>query len=203
MTPTRTAKAKDAILTAADELIRREGFARLTTKQIARAAGISEASIYYHYADKLDLVQAVLATHLARLLPVTRSLPERAGSGTVAANLEAVATALVSFYQHVIPVAAAAQTDAELLARFRRQLADSGQGPHRGVEVVADYLRAEQRLGRVSAAADPDAAAMLLVGACHQVAFESHLLGTPPPPSADPAALVAALLGLGGLTPQS
>ena len=68
-----------------------------------------------------------------------------------------------------------AQTDAELSRRFRGRLAAQGRGPQRGTKVVAGYLTAEQALGRVDPPADPQAAAVLLTGACHQIAFEDQL----------------------------
>jgi AefR-like transcriptional repressor, C-terminal domain len=44
-------------------------------------------------------------------------------------------------------------------------------GPHRPVAAVKEYLRAEQRRGRIAAGADCAGAAALLVGACFQYAF--------------------------------
>ena len=87
------------------------------------------------------------------------------------------------------------QTDAELSRRFRDKLAAQNRGPQRGTEVVAEYLVAEQALGRVRPDADPHAAAVLLTGACHQIAFEEQLLGPGHPAShAAATALVDTLL---------
>jgi hypothetical protein len=46
-----------------------------------------------------------------------------------------------------------------------------GMGPHKPIEGLAAYLRAEQRHGRIGADADPVAAASLLLGACVQRSF--------------------------------
>ena len=193
--------AKNDILAAADQLRRDRGFGAVTTKEIARAAEVSEASIYYHFGDKLDLMHAVLEAHLPALLEVTRALPGRAGTSTVTANLATAASSLISFYRAIQPVIAAVQTDAELSRRFRDRLAAQGRGPQRGTEVIAEYLTAEQALGRVSPSADPQAAAVLLTGACHQIAIVDQLLGPGHAVShPDAASLVTTLLA--GLIPH-
>ena len=46
-----------------------------------------------------------------------------------------------------------------------------GTGPHKPVEALAGYLRAELAAGRVRPGADPEAAAALLLGACSQRAI--------------------------------
>ena len=140
--------AKNDILAAADQLLRDRGFGAVTTKEIARAAEVSEASIYYHFGDKLDLMHAVLEAHLPTLLEVTRALPGRAGTSTVTANLATAASSLISFYRAIQPVIAAVQTDAELSRRFRDRLAAQGRDPQRGSKAVAEYLTAERALGR-------------------------------------------------------
>ena len=48
------------IIEAADTLIREHGIAGATTREIARAAGCAEGSIYVHFEDKIDLVIAVI-----------------------------------------------------------------------------------------------------------------------------------------------
>jgi AcrR family transcriptional regulator len=71
-------------------------------------------------------------------------------------------------------------------------------------EALTHYLRAEQRLGRIDAAADVDAATQLIVGAIHGQVLPRVLVtpGEPisPPPGAG-ARLAAAAVG--GLAPRS
>ena len=49
-----------ALLRAAVELFSKRGFAGTTTKQIADAAGVSEALLFQHYATKHDLYTAII-----------------------------------------------------------------------------------------------------------------------------------------------
>jgi deoxyxylulose-5-phosphate synthase len=52
------------------------------------------------------------------------------------------------------------------------------QYPHHVSETVANYIAAEQDLGRVRADVDPGTAADLLLGACFQHAFLSRFADT-------------------------
>jgi len=47
------------ILRAAEQLFASEGYASVTMKQIARAAGIAPATVYLHFARKSSIVQAL------------------------------------------------------------------------------------------------------------------------------------------------
>jgi hypothetical protein len=55
-------------------------------------------------------------------------------------------------------------------------------------------VRAEQQLGRVSADADPNTVAALLMGACFQQGFLRYFSDGPDFPMADAATLVRGLL---------
>ena len=56
---------RDAIFAAAAEAFSARGFDGVTVDDIARAAGVNKAMIYYHYADKLALYRGVVAEMLA------------------------------------------------------------------------------------------------------------------------------------------
>jgi AcrR family transcriptional regulator len=168
---------RERILEAAARLMSTRGLAATTTKEIAREAGFSEAALYKHFRDKEDLFLCVLSTRLPPLITLLDELPERVGRGTVATNLEEVARAAVAFYDRSVPMAASLFADPELLARHRERLQESGAGPQRPYEGVAAYLKAEQRLGRLSPAVRPAVAAGLLLGACFQRAFLRSFLG--------------------------
>lgn len=75
---------KAAIIVAAMELFARKGFSGTTTKDLARAAGVSEALIFSHFPSKEDLyknvqylcleAQSAAEEGLASLMPGTRAL---------------------------------------------------------------------------------------------------------------------------------
>ena len=49
---------RDAVLTAAERVVRRDGAARLTIEAVAAEAGISKASVLYDYKTKQALIKA-------------------------------------------------------------------------------------------------------------------------------------------------
>jgi hypothetical protein len=71
-------------------------------------------------------------------------------------------------------------------------------------DMLTAYLRAEQRLGRIDAAADVEAAATLLVGAMHGQILPRMLFGPPGHPVTTPPGLPARLAGaiLSGIAPR-
>ncbi|GAA2795839.1 MULTISPECIES: TetR/AcrR family transcriptional regulator [Kitasatospora] len=166
---TGAARTRARVLDAAAHLIATVGLTRTTTKEIARAAGCSEAALYKHFRDKEEIFVRVLRERAPRLADAVAELPGRAGHGSVEEHLAAVVRVAVPFYRQSFPMAGSLFASPELLAAHRRKLGDAG--PHHVSSHLADYLRAEQRLGRVSAGTDPDAAAMLLIGACFHRAF--------------------------------
>ncbi|MBV9241794.1 MAG: TetR/AcrR family transcriptional regulator [Acidobacteria bacterium] len=52
---------REQILKTAIDLFARKGFAGTTTKEIARAAGVSEAMVFRHFAKKSDIYDAILS----------------------------------------------------------------------------------------------------------------------------------------------
>jgi AcrR family transcriptional regulator len=50
---------REAITSAAAALFARQGFAETSTADIAKAAGISTGSLFYHYADKAAIFRAI------------------------------------------------------------------------------------------------------------------------------------------------
>jgi hypothetical protein len=69
----------------------------------------------------------------------------------------------------------------QLLAAHRDRLRELGVGgPRAPEEMLTRYLRAEQGRGRLTASADPEAMAQLLLGACFQQAFLADYSGVRP-----------------------
>lgn len=52
---------RDEILDASAELFTTDGFAATTTRRIAESVGIQQASLYYHFKTKDDILDALLA----------------------------------------------------------------------------------------------------------------------------------------------
>lgn len=163
---------RERMVDAAAHVMRSRGLAHATTKEIARAAGFSEAALYKHFASKTSLCLAVLQERTpGGLVAVLDGLAERAGERPVRDELLALAAAAVEHYTATFPMLGSVFSDPALLGAHREALRDLGSGPQVPREVVGAYLAREQELGRVAAAADPYAAADLLLGACLQHGF--------------------------------
>jgi AcrR family transcriptional regulator len=174
------AQTRDLILDAALRVIQERGLSKATTKEIAKAAGFSEAALYRHFADKSEIFLGVLQERTPGFRPLHQALAATADSGTVEENLVAIAVAATAFYHHNFPLFASIFAEPALLETHRVRLRQLGAGPHKVNEAVAAYLRAERQAGRVRSGADPEAVADLLVGACFQHAFLSHFRGGEP-----------------------
>ena len=168
---------REKIVEAAERVMRERGLARSTTKEIARAAGYSEGTLYKHFESKEDLFLAVLAERLPSFVALVEELPARVGRGTLRETLEETASTALVFYGEIVPMAASIFSDPGLLARHREGIRARGAGPRMVNEALAAYLDAEKRLGRVREDADPEAAAALILGACYQRAFFRSYLG--------------------------
>jgi AcrR family transcriptional regulator len=181
----RGAGTRERILAAAREVMRGKGLVRATTKEIARAAGLSEGTLYNHFANKEELFLCSLNELPSGFVSLIRGLRERAGTETVHSVLDQVARSALDFYSEAIPMGASFFADPELLARHRELLQQRGAGPQRANEAVAAYLRTEQGIGRVRGDADPDAVAYMLLGALYQYIYWRQFLGQQRQPEAD------------------
>lgn len=192
--------ARVRILDAAHELMLTVGLARTTTKEIARAADCSEAALYKYFASKEELFVRVLAERLPRLTPLLAGLAAEPGQGTLEGNLTGIARQAALFYEQSFPIAASLYAEPQLKRRHDDALRALGAGPHRPIQDLDAYLRAEQALGRVRAEADTFAAASLLLGACAQRAFAYDMTGTGERPPVDAFAARLARTLLGGIS---
>jgi AcrR family transcriptional regulator len=212
---------RDRILDAAAHVMRTRGFARTTTKEIARAAGYSEATLYKNFQDKTDLFLAVLRERLPSLGSTLSALSAgidadagasaSAGAGapagpaaseSLAGRLTATARGAIAFYEASFPISASVFSEPDLLAAHHAAVTRQGAGPQYPLEALARYLRLEQERGRIRAGADCAAAASLLLGSCFQYAFLRCFAQLPPDPEAAAAhatAIAATLLA--GLEP--
>lgn len=162
-----------------------KGLVRATTKEIARAAGLSEGTLYNHFANKEELFLCTLNELPSGFVTLMRGLHERVGTEPVLTVLSQIARSALDFYGEAIPMGASFFADPELLARHRGLLQQRGAGPQRANEAIAAYLRAEQTLGRVRGDANPEAVAYMLLGAIYQYVYWRRFLGRPAEPDAD------------------
>ncbi len=99
--------ARIRILDAAHELMLTIGLARATTKEIAKAAGCSEAALCNKYfPSKEELFVNVLKERLPQLSPLLAGLAAEPGRGSLLENLTGIARQAALFYEQSFPIAA-------------------------------------------------------------------------------------------------
>jgi AcrR family transcriptional regulator len=154
---------EDRLLDAARDVFREEGHAA-TTARIARRAGVSEGILYYRYRSREALLAAVIRRE-TEPPEALRRLAAAAGQASVAENLTAMLRALVEGVSRAHPFVELAEAS-PASAAIRKALAGGGRpAPARLVRLVARYLWAEIRLGRVRRV-DPLPLARALLGGC-------------------------------------
>jgi AcrR family transcriptional regulator len=169
---------REAILETTLALISEIGVSRLTTKEIARVGGFSEASIYYHFADKAALLEgAILEGVLAPFQEFAAGFVERAPAEDIEEMLLEFTRALTAFWERILPLLSAVQSDTDLRGRFQRRVNALDLGPHRGVRLVGSLLAGAQAQGTIRADADPSSAAMLICSTCYLTGYQRHMLG--------------------------
>ncbi|MEO3923575.1 TetR/AcrR family transcriptional regulator [Micromonosporaceae bacterium B7E4] len=176
-TRSRGEATRERILAAASTVIREQGLAHTTTKEIARVAGYSEATLYKHFTGKEDLFLAVMRIRLAPFIGLMIRLPDQAGSGTVPGRLTELGHEMLGVYSESGQLAMALFAEPVLLDRQRELFRQTGAGPQHANAQLAEYLRRERELGRIAATADPVALANLFLGACFYRAFLVAFLG--------------------------
>ena len=126
-------------------LLAAHGLGGLTTREIARAAEVSDGVLYNHFADKDELILEALGLELAELGERFRNAIPTPGTATVETNLVAIARACTAFQAGALPLAGALLGRAELLSRFLELMHAGDSGPHQVLQIIAGYLDAEIR----------------------------------------------------------
>lgn len=212
MSPRRAAILRDGdgdrtlrehLVATAARLISARGTAGLTVRDIAREAGVADGVLYNHFAGKEELLALALKAHVHEVMAAAGG-PPVPGEGTVEANLRAYLDRGFAVITRILPAFAGLLAQPKVLVLFH----GSGLHPESGGGLraaLADYLRAEQELGRIAADASPEAAATLIMGACHELILPRLFApGPQEPPAVRPeftADLVTTVLR--GIAPAS
>jgi AcrR family transcriptional regulator len=177
--PTRKT-TRDRILDAAANIVAERGVGAATTKLIAAEAGLSEGSLYNHFADKPQLLTTLVLERLPSIRAAFVALGEATQQGRLRDKLPDVLAAMIAFYAEAQPIVGGIAADPKLLQLCRQRFAKTDEGPHRAHEKLAAFLKGEQQEGRLTRAARADVIASVLIGACTEYASLTNLTGKPP-----------------------
>jgi AcrR family transcriptional regulator len=189
------------LIATAARLIGERGTGALTVRDIAREARVADGVLYNYFDSKEDLLANALLAHVGSVMGSAPPLLPEPGTGSLADNLRGFIEGGLEVLTRVTPAFAGLVTQPKVLIQFHDMVggdaafgtdtpdrsageeaedASPGEGHGRGLpDVLGAYLRAEQRLGRIDAAADIDAAVILIVGAIHGQVLP-RLLFSPP-----------------------
>jgi AcrR family transcriptional regulator len=170
------------ILEAAERVFRSKGLSKATTREIAKDAGCADGTLYLHFEDRLALFGAVLDECVPDMKESLQQLESLVGKRTVRQNLEMVVNRYLTFHQRALHAVCSIFAEPQLLAAHRDKLHAQGRGPHIAEGMLLDYIRAEQKIGRICRRAVPEAITSMLLGACFYRVFVSQYMGTPMEP---------------------
>jgi AcrR family transcriptional regulator len=190
------AALRDLLIDTAERLLTERPAGTLTTREIARAAGVSDGVLYNYFSDKNELIVTALVRRYVRLIQrFDADLPE-AGTSTVEENLLVFGRRAVQLHLDGLPIAISLLPAHDLLHRFIDQVHREPEGPQIFAHRMIDYLTAEQELGRVPKG-DLEGITTLFVGAVLVLALTSLMGARPGEPAEQvPAAVHALLYGL-------
>ena len=168
---------KTKILDAAAQLLRDKGLSGTTTREIARAAGLSDAAIYSHFKSRAELLKALIPVSLVDYKGSAEAFLKRVGQGTVKGNLKFLMKLARDFFQDASPKIALILVEPELFSDLGARPI-SPEKSNKAETFMADYIRAEQRMGRINEDADAAAIGMILLATAFYEGFTAGLLGT-------------------------
>jgi AcrR family transcriptional regulator len=173
--PESAASLREHLVAATEALLEHHSLGELTTRVIAHHAGVSDGVLYNHFADKADLILAAMLNRYATMLARVEAAAPEPGEGTVVGNVQAFGRALSDVEADLLVHGAGLIAHPPLLHRFWSEIHRSPFGLDRLRRPLVDYLAGEQRLGRVTADLDVEAAVTLVFGACAMAALGRHL----------------------------
>jgi AcrR family transcriptional regulator len=150
-------EVRDSLLRAARALFLARGFASVTIRQIAAAAGSSPATIHYHFGDKLGLYRTMLEQAFAPVATALRDLgdPSRADQTDIEQVIRLYSRMLAE--NPWVPSLIVQEVLAEG-GRFREQFIEHFAG--RLAPLFVGIIRREQAHGTVRSDLDPRLAAL-------------------------------------------
>jgi AcrR family transcriptional regulator len=165
---------REEILRATHELLRERGMAKLTTREVAERAGVSEGSVFYHFEDRFGLLKAVFELSLG---PLHLEEASPGPDDVLRTTLTQMSEGIETFLNGSLDVMMAAQSDSGLRDSLHAFMLERDYGPHRGVAGIGAYIAAKQKAGSVRADLDPKVVASMIVNDAFQRAAVPKLIG--------------------------
>ncbi len=179
----RKVNRRGEILAAAEKIMHSRGLTGITTREIAQQVGCSEGALYFHFSSRLDLLLAMLKESLPDMLGPLGVLRDSVGRSSPHANLASALRGIFEFHRRIVTGTGSLFAEPMLLVAYRECLARQDKGPQLSMAALADYIAAEQDLGRIDTTVSPQLAAYLLMSSSFYRAFMEKFTGKPMQPS--------------------
>jgi AcrR family transcriptional regulator len=168
--------ARQQLFDAAERVLLRDGPNALTSRAVTTEAGFAQGVLHRHFSDFVAFLTELVLDRIARIDDQAAALRSSAGTGTVAGNLTG---ALMTLFRSVaVAIVALIISRDDLRARVRRARPGGVPLLAEATAMIASYLTAERELGRISADADVDTLAPMLIGTGHLLSAGRE--GAPP-----------------------
>ena len=171
----------ERILKAARQLFLEHGFS-CPTAHIAKAAGVSEGTVFKRFGSKSELFRSALNPPR---FPGLAALGVRVGHGSTVENMTRLASELLAHFRVLIPTVVRLKTRPDCGSSRQPDLG-SNRGLQNVLKEVTAYLADESRLGRLQHSA-PDIMARTLLGSVHSYVFFEYSTARTRVPAEDEA----------------
>ncbi|MGW3986556.1 ScbR family autoregulator-binding transcription factor [Streptomyces sp. NPDC004830] len=158
----RALRTRALLLRSAAECIKEHGYDGASTTEVLRRAGLTRGALYFHFASKEALADAIVEYQIPLLQPVTADCP-----------LQAAIDLTLSYARRL-------QTDVILQAAVRLATEETSYEPGTrpylwSQETVGALLQQASRQGELLPHTDPEELAILVVGAFTGIQLLSQL----------------------------
>lgn len=184
-------ETRDRIFCAAAHLFAVHGYAKVSMREIAAAAGVSKPMLYYYFESKLGLCRALLADGATQMTDATRR---------IATQPAPVVERLRSLIKGRFSVVREHPDVAKFYMDFFNGPDETGlvaeYGPHirTAMRALHDLIAEAQRTSEFRGDVDPMMAATMLVGATNIHVYMFIRQGTPLPDDAMADEIVSAFI---------
>ena len=197
------AALREHLIDAADHLLAHVPFSAIRTREIAREAEVSDGVLYNYFEDKADLLLAALLRRYERLAGRFEAALPEAGEGSIEDNLVTLQKALFELVSEAMPALAGLMGDPEFLHRLLEEVHRQPFGPQKMQARIVDYVREEQRLGRLAPDVDANSVGVVMMGCAVVLSMARHLGAAEEPAEAQVRAIVGTVVrGLTPVTPR-
>jgi AcrR family transcriptional regulator len=184
--------ARTQLFDAAERVMVRDGPSALTSRAVTTEAGCAKGVLHRHFADLDDFLAELVLDRIAAIESQSHSLRQSAGTGTVTDNLTGALRTVFGSVALVI-VGLVISRD-KVRARLRKDIPAGVPVLTEATAMLASYLTAERHLGRITADADVDTLAPMLIGAGHLLFADRE--GAPPDAQSVRKVVTAVMAGL-------